>query len=104
MTTGAPSVTSAGSAATASVAGSPYAITAASGTLASTNGYALAYASPGVLTVTPAALGAANPTLTYVATGLVNGDTLIGALATTATPASNVGSYAITQGTARCNF
>ena len=43
--------------------------------------------------------GAANPTLTYNETGLVNGDTLTGALATTATTASNVGAYGITQGT-----
>ena len=42
--------------------------------------------------------GDANPTLTYVSTGLVNGDTLTGILATTATTTSNVGSYAITQG------
>ena len=45
------------------------------------------------------AYGAANPTLTYVATGLVNSDTLTGALATTATATSQVGLYAITQGT-----
>jgi MBG domain-containing protein len=43
--------------------------------------------------------GAANPALTYIETGLVNGDTLTGALATTATTTSNVGPYAITQGT-----
>ena len=43
--------------------------------------------------------GAANPTLTYTDTGLVNGDTLSGLLATTATTTSNVGAYAITQGT-----
>ena len=43
--------------------------------------------------------GAANPTLTYNETGLVNGDTLTGALATTATTTSNVGAYGITQGT-----
>ena len=39
--------------------------------------------------------GAANPTLTYVATGLVNGDTLTGLLATTATTTSNVGAYGL---------
>jgi len=61
------------------------------------------------LTINPAALsvvadplsrnyGAANPGLTYAATGLVNGDTLTGALATTATSASSVGTYGITQG------
>jgi filamentous hemagglutinin family protein len=45
--------------------------------------------------------GATNPALTYTLAGLglVNGDTLSGALATTATAASNVGNYAITQGT-----
>lgn len=44
--------------------------------------------------------GSANPSLTYSVggLGLVNGDALTGALATTATTASNVGSYAITQG------
>jgi hypothetical protein len=42
--------------------------------------------------------GDANPTLTYIATGLVNNDTLTGSLATTATQYSNVGAYAITQG------
>ena len=62
------------------------------------------------LTISPASLavtanaqsrvyGAANPALGYTATGLVNGDTLSGALATSATGASNVGTYAITQGT-----
>ena len=43
--------------------------------------------------------GAAIPALTYNETGLVNGDTLSGLLATTATTTSNVGSYGITQGT-----
>ena len=48
--------------------------------------------------------GDANPTLTYtVATGtssgLVNGDSLSGAVATTADGTSNVGNYAINQGT-----
>jgi hypothetical protein len=62
------------------------------------------------LTIDPAALqvvadplsrnyGVANPMLTYVATGLVNGDTLSGALATTATNTSSIGTYGITQGT-----
>jgi hypothetical protein len=62
---------------------------------------------PAVLTVTPAAgqskvYGAAVPTLTYTADGLVNGDpasTLSGALNTAATAASPVGSYAFTLGT-----
>ena len=47
------------------------------------------------------AYGDANPALTYQVggSGLVNGDTLSGALATSATTASNVGIYGITQGT-----
>ena len=45
--------------------------------------------------------GDANPLLTYRigGAGLVNGDTLSGGLATTAAATSNVGTYAITQGT-----
>lgn len=43
--------------------------------------------------------GNANPTLTYVSLSLMPGDTLSGALATTATVTSNVGLYGITQGT-----
>ncbi|MFD1490769.1 MBG domain-containing protein, partial [Ancylobacter vacuolatus] len=45
--------------------------------------------------------GNAVPDLTYEVTSgdLVNGDTLAGALATTASSTANVGSYAITQGT-----
>jgi len=57
------------------------------------------------LTVTATAAngpGGAIPPLTYTVTGLVNGDTaataLTGTLATTATPTSPEGSYAITQG------
>ena len=77
----------------------------ARGTLANTN-YAISYTganltvTPRALTVTADALskiyGDANPTLTYTATGLVNGDTLSGSLATTAGQYANVGSYAIT--------
>jgi hypothetical protein len=84
-----------------------YAIT--QGTVAASSNYALTYTGAN-LTVTPAALtvtadalgrayGAANPVLTYTSTGLVNGDTLIGLLTTTASAASNVGPFAITQGT-----
>ncbi|MBK9011443.1 MBG domain-containing protein [Novosphingobium sp.] len=64
------------------------------------------------LTITPRAIavnayakvrnyGDANPVLNYwiSGAGLVNGDRLSGALATSATTASNVGTYAITQGT-----
>jgi hypothetical protein len=54
------------------------------------------------LTVTADALsrtyGDANPALTYMATGLLNGDALSGSLATSATATSNVGVYGITQG------
>src|ERR1700694_3596959 len=42
--------------------------------------------------------GAANPALTYLSSGLLNGDTLSGGLATAATTTSNVGAYGITQG------
>ena len=77
--------------------------------MAASSNYALAYTGDN-LNVTAATLsvladpqsrayGAPNPTLTYVETGLVNGDALTGALATTATITSVVGSYAITQGT-----
>ena len=82
--TGGPTVTSTGAPATASVAGSPYAMTIAQGTVAATSGYALAFNSAGTLTVNPApvtvtALGGAstygtspaNPGLS--ATGLQNG-------------------------------
>ncbi|WP_281406148.1 MBG domain-containing protein, partial [Rhizobium sp. ERR 942] len=77
----------------------------ARGTLANAN-YAISYTdanltvTPRALTVTADALskiyGDANPMLTYTATGLVNGDTLSGSLATTAGQYANVGSYAIT--------
>jgi MBG domain (YGX type) len=83
-----------------------YAIT--QGSLAATANYALTYVGAN-LTVTAAPLtvtanaqsrlyGAANPALTYTSAGLLNGDTLSGGLATTATTTSNVGAYAITQG------
>lgn len=109
---GTPTVTSTGSAVTAGVSGSPYAITAAAGSMSVGDGYALAFANTGTLTVTARpitvtaddasrAYGSANPTLTYTVggDGLVNGDTLSGSLATTATVTSAVGSYSITQGT-----
>jgi len=79
------------------------------GSLAASSNYALTFAgadltvTPRPVSVTANALsriyGDANPTLTWTASGLVNGDTLSGALATTATATSNVGTYAITQGT-----
>ncbi|MGY5800712.1 MBG domain-containing protein, partial [Rhizobium sp. LEGMi12c] len=80
----------------------------ARGTLAASGNYALTYAGAN-LTVNQRALrvtvdaqsktyGDANPTLTYTATGLVNNDTLSGSLSTMAGQYSNVGAYAITQG------
>ena len=47
------------------------------------------------------AYGEVNPALTYQVggSGLVNGDSLSGALATSATTSSNVGTYGIRQGT-----
>jgi len=89
-----------------------YAITAG-GSVTSTAGQAYRLIqTPAALTVTPRAItvtadaksrtyGDANPALTYQVggSGLVNGDTLSGALATSATTASNVGTYGITQGT-----
>jgi hypothetical protein len=81
------------------------------GTLNASSNYALTFVD-GTLTVTPRPItitadsfsrvyGNANPALTFVlgGQGLVNGDQLTGALATTAGLTSGVGSYAITQGT-----
>ena len=79
-----------------------YAITCSG--LSSPN-YLTRYA-PGVLTVTPAPLtvtagnaqkvyGAANPVFTGAITGIQNGDNISATYATTATPASPVGTYAI---------
>ena len=86
-----------------------YAIT--QGTLAASPNYAVSYAGAD-FTITPRPIavradaqsrvyGNANPALTYAVTsegGLVNGDTLTGALGTTATATSDVGTYAISQG------
>ena len=81
----------------------------ASGTLSAAN-YLVSYL-PGVLTVTPAALvvhvdpnqimtyGSLVPALTYTTTGLMNGDTLSGSPATTASSTAGVGTYDITKGT-----
>ena len=86
-----------------------YAIT--QGSLAASSNYALAYTganlsvTPRALTVTADALtriyGNTNPPLTFTVggLGLVNGDMLTGGLATAANLASNVGTFAITQGT-----
>ena len=94
---GAPSVTSSGSAASATVAGSTYTMTVAQGTLAGVDGYALAYSSPGALTVNPAALTvtANNESKTYGSTftfagtefttsGLLNSDSVASATLTSA--------------------
>jgi filamentous hemagglutinin family protein len=97
--------------ATSSVGG--YAISAAGGSAVSNSGQAYRFIdAPGTLTVTPRSItvaadaasrvyGDANPVFTYQVggAGLVNGDTLSGALATSATTASNVGVYGVTQGT-----
>jgi filamentous hemagglutinin family protein len=95
------------SATTASNVGT-YGIT--QGSLAATSNYALTYTGADLtvtarpITVTADALsriyGNANPALTYTVggQGLVNGDVLSGGLATSATTASNVGTYGITQG------
>jgi hypothetical protein len=88
-----------------------YSITIGAGTLSAAN-YVIANLVNGTLNVTPAPLtltggslskvyGAAVPALTYSLTGFVNGDTAAvvsgsPTLGTTATQASNVGSYPIT--------
>ncbi|MCE9508176.1 MAG: filamentous hemagglutinin N-terminal domain-containing protein, partial [Alphaproteobacteria bacterium] len=109
---GAPSLTSTGSATTANVNLGPYAISAGVGTLAALNGYALGYASTGTLTVSPALLtytadaagrtyGASNPSFTGTISGFVLGQNQASAttgtmsFGTTATASSNVASYAI---------
>ncbi|ANW01474.1 beta strand repeat-containing protein [Bradyrhizobium icense] len=90
-----------------------YAISASGGSAVSVSGQAYRFVdAPGALTVTPRAItatadaksrayGDANPALTYQigGAGLVNGDALAGALATSATASSNAGIYGITQGT-----
>jgi hypothetical protein len=90
-----------------------YAITATAAGAASASGQAYRFIdAPGTLAVTPRSItvtadaqsrvyGDSNPAFTYQVggSGLVNGDTLSGALATPATAASNVGVYGITQGT-----
>jgi hypothetical protein len=111
LVSGTASVSSTGSAATAGVAGGPYAITVAQGSLAAPSGYAIAVNSAGLLTVTARPItvtangqtqvyGNAVPTLTYAVggLGLVNGDTLSGVLTTASSSTASVGTYAITQG------
>ncbi|MBR0893944.1 filamentous hemagglutinin N-terminal domain-containing protein [Bradyrhizobium tropiciagri] len=109
---GTASITSTGADVTADVAGSPYIMTAALGTLTSQSGYGFSFVSDGRLTVNQRAItvtadaksryyGDANPVLTYAVggLGLVNSDTLNGSLDTSATTASGIGAYGITQGT-----
>ncbi len=106
-TIGSATITSAGAAVTASVAGSPYAVTASAATGGTFNAsnYDITYVN-GSLTVVPLALtvtansqtktyGNADPALTYTSNA-VNGDTFAGTLARAA--GENVGSYAINQG------
>jgi hypothetical protein len=110
-TVGSVTLASAGTAPTATVTGGPYAITAsnATGGTFSAGNYAITYTN-GTLTITPRPIavaadnqtkvyGAADPALTYTATGLVNGDTLAGALARTPGETVPGSPYAINQGT-----
>ncbi|MGF7181971.1 beta strand repeat-containing protein, partial [Tunturiibacter psychrotolerans] len=100
-TTGTPSLTTAPAAPTAA---GIYTITAAAGTLASTN-YTFTYTNgsltinKGTLTVTAGnatrVYGAANPTFSATATGAMNGDTFTFSETTTATATSPVGAYNI---------
>jgi hypothetical protein len=94
-----------------------YAITASGATAISASGQSYRFIdAPGTLTITPRSIsvtadaksrayGDANPALTYQVggAGLANGDTLSGALVTSATATSNVGAYAITL-TALSNY
>ena len=95
------------------VAGSPYTISATLAPAGVLSNYSITYGT-GSFTITKAPLtvtatvgqskvyGAAMPTLAYTYATLVNGDTasvFSGALASTATASSSVGSYPITQGT-----
>ena len=114
LVNGDPAATFTGALATSATTGSgvgTYVIT--KGTLAATGNYSIGAFNGANLTVTVAVLtvsadaknkvyGAANPALTYMYTGLVNGETsatFTGALATTATASSDVGTYPITQNT-----
>ncbi len=110
-TVGSVALASAGAAATATVVAGPYPITAANATGGSFDpaNYVIAYV-PGTMTVTPRPIavtadnqtkvyGAADPALTFNASGLVNGDTLSGALARAPGESVPGSPYAITQGT-----
>ncbi|MBV8837151.1 MAG: hypothetical protein JO000_11485, partial [Alphaproteobacteria bacterium] len=102
VASGAPSVTSSGSASTAGVAGAPYPITVGQGSLVSLDRYGFAFNSAGKLTVTPKALTVtanseskvAGTAFTFTGTefttsGLVNGDAVTSAaLTSSGAPAS----------------
>jgi filamentous hemagglutinin family protein len=86
---GAPVITSAGTVVSATVADSPYAITASLGTLSNSSGYTFTFVNSGLLTVTPATLTITGATVsktynalaqtnTYTVTGLQGGDTVTG--------------------------
>jgi len=106
------SLSSPGASAPATVAGSPYLIKPRAAVGTGLGNYSITYVD-GDLVVNPASLsvtagnqietyGASLPGLTYTYSGLVDGDigsVFSGALSTTATASSNVGSYAINQGT-----
>ncbi len=113
---GAPSVMSAGSSATANVTSSPYTITVTQSTVSATNGYALQFVSTGQLTIDPEAIivtaaanqskiyGTNDSTLTYSITGgtLYNSDSLSGSLSRAdygTLGGEQVGNYTITLGT-----
>jgi len=107
---GAPTLASAGAAAGAAVAGSPYVISISQGTLTALNGYAFSFASTGEISITAAVLsvsadpqtkvyGATDPALSYTASGFVNNESaaiLTGSLDRAA--GENVGNYAIDLG------
>jgi hypothetical protein len=110
-TIGSVTLASLGAAPTASVAGSPYAISAsnATGGTFDAGNYSIGYVN-GVLTLTPRPIavvadnqtkvyGAPDPALTFAAPGLVNGDMLAGALARAPGETVPGSPYAITQGT-----
>ena len=100
------SLVSAGAAATASVAGSPYTITPSAAVGMGLSNYTISYSTgtltvnTAVVTVTPAnasrVYGGANPTFSGTVVGLENSDNITASYSTTATAASTVGSYAIT--------
>ena len=110
---GTPSVTSAGSPASASASGSPYAITVSAGSFTTMDGYGVSFASSGLLTFGSGGVltyvanpfsrtyGTANPTFTGTVTGFAPGGTLANSTSGTlvftssATASSPVGSYAI---------